>query len=403
MEDCRAPNPCPGKLDEKEIIQIAKNCGIEVQPYMDANFLCHLIRKRKRENKKLKSKITPPPPPRVSPQPPRVSPQPPRVSPQPPKITIESKIPPAKYLPAEGEILFVTTNNPEWGFYANVAKSYSRYCVKCLFDPKNYNEMPEDCNKCAEDELVYTVDKGYFKDQINNANKNSFLVFGTTNKNRICVELDQKFSKNLGWNKNTIQKFGQECTGKSLDGTIPQMINTINDHIVQTDELVSSVIFGEIDEQNKEIYINIICGKKGAKTLIQRLIYWAKDKGYKSIKLYALAYVINYYRKFGFDHINEKYELSKVYENLDKKSKNQPDKNKAYCYGWAVVDSVFKEYLTELYELGFAHACNNDEDKEEVREKCRKDQIKKKKIYDNVDDCFFSECASGGYLMRLLL
>ena len=76
------------------------------------------------------------------------------------------------------------------------------------------------------------------------------------------------------------------------------------------------------EEDDETLYIDALCanpdvryipigGIKGVGTMLMRQIEWyARDSGeYSILKLSALPYVINYYRKLGFRHIQDCDEL----------------------------------------------------------------------------------------------
>ena len=93
-------------------------------------------------------------------------------------------------------------------------------------------------------------------------------------------------------------------------------------------ELVGFALCDEEDDDDDEdvdtLYINALCanpdvryvpegGIKGLGSILMKQIeYFARDEGsYDSIRLSALGYVINYYRRFGFRHVSSCDELRK--------------------------------------------------------------------------------------------
>lgn len=92
----------------------------------------------------------------------------------------------------------------------------------------------------------------------------------------------------------------------------------------------------ESEKKNKVLYINAICANtavtrgeyEGKKLRVGNLLmtqaeWYARYNGFDKMQLSALGYVINYYRKFGFRHINscDKEETAKM-KSLAKKYEN---------------------------------------------------------------------------------
>lgn len=301
---------------------------------------------------------------------------------------------PKKVLPASNELLVVKKDDQEWKFYVQLAQAYAQTCEKCFIKKVDADQqMPENCDECEDEQMVFAVDYTYFKKRIT---ESDFLVFGSKNKKRVCIELDQRFAQSLmRWKKNNFIDFAQECLEPDILSTVDlqsmkisdiiQLINENLKSLSQIVDLMQGVIIGKFEGDT--VYIDIVCAKKGGTILIQRFLEWCKINGYQSIKLYALPYVINYYKhKFKFDFKGQNVPVN-------------PKPKAKFCYGWARIDQEFGEYLKQLTDLGFAHACKTQQKKDEVRKSCQsKGNLKR---FSTIDECFYASCADNGYEMHL--
>lgn len=132
---------------------------------------------------------------------------------------------------------------------------------------------------------------------------------------------------------------------------------------------------------NNTVYIDLICGGPYMKSLLAHIIYQSKNNGIKYITTFALPQVILWYKKiFGFNISFTCTEDPRHVEVLRKII----SRKKKYSYHETLSDTVFKKFLTTLYEHNIS--------------KLKLDGVK---CQNGVSED--NNCNKGGYFMKLCL
>lgn len=130
---------------------------------------------------------------------------------------------------------------------------------------------------------------------------------------------------------------------------------TCNDHnLLQEENKVENVLYIDVlgairrDTRNGQELPPITFGKK----LIKDVENFARSKKYLGLTLSALTYVINYYRRYGFRHLDKLKDLEIMEENPEVTELANQFSRTTFGMDENITDYIFVEYIDKKYSFG---------------------------------------------------